>query len=112
VDQLGADPCLVGRQVESEIAGDEDVVGRVRGRRCHVRRSGSPHAVLSPGRCPDEQSHRSVSTVFSQSRRIVKWTCDAVAPGKGILKSVSHTADDVGCEIRGSCNWNPTATVV
>jgi hypothetical protein len=30
VDRLAADPCLVARQVQSEIAGDEDVVGRVR----------------------------------------------------------------------------------
>ena len=31
-----ADPGLVGRQVKSEIAGDEDVVGGVRRRRCHA----------------------------------------------------------------------------
>ena len=30
MDGLAPDPGLVGRQVQSEIAGDEDVVGRVR----------------------------------------------------------------------------------
>lgn len=81
MDRLVTDPRLVARQVESEIAGDEDVVvGRVRRGCWHPRRPGSPHfgcgphAVLSRGRSAVEESHPCVSTVCSQSRWSVKWT--------------------------------------
>jgi hypothetical protein len=41
----------VSRQVKSEIARDEDVVGRVRRRRCHaVPSSHGPHALLPSAR--------------------------------------------------------------
>ena len=50
MDRLVADPRLVARQVQPEIAGDEDVVRRVRRRRWHARRPGSPHFGCGPSR--------------------------------------------------------------